>query len=61
MVNNSTNISKTLEVAVCFVDIVGINDHHCLEVDVCFVDISVNVDHHCLEVVVCFFLYWWNC
>jgi hypothetical protein len=39
---------------VCFVDIVGIVDHHCLEVIVCFVDIGGIVDHHCLEVVVCF-------
>jgi hypothetical protein len=39
-------------VIACFVDIGGINDHHCLEVVVCFVDIGGIVDHHCLKVVV---------
>ena len=39
--------------AVYFVDIVGINDHHCLEVFVCSFYIGGNVDLHCLEVV-CF-------
>jgi hypothetical protein len=48
-VNISTNI-----VIVCFVDIGGIDDHHCLEVIVCFVDIGGMYDHHCLEVIVCF-------
>jgi hypothetical protein len=51
MVNNSTNINKTNNF-VCFVDIGGINDHHCLEVIVCFVDIGGIDDHHCLEVIV---------
>ena len=37
---------------VCFVDLGGIDDHHCLEVTVCFVDIGRIVDHHCLEVIV---------
>ena len=40
--------------AVCFVDIGGINDHHCLEVVVYFVDIGKINDHHCLEVIVYF-------
>jgi hypothetical protein len=35
-----------------FVDIGGIDDHHCLEMIVCF-DIGGIVDHHCLEVIVC--------
>ena len=39
---------------VCFVDIVGIVDHHCLEVSVRFVGIGGIVDHHCLEVIVHF-------
>ena len=34
---------------VCFVDIGGIDDHHCLEVIVCFVDIGGIGYHHCLE------------
>jgi hypothetical protein len=38
------------EVIVCFVDICGIDDHHCLEVIVCFDDIGGLVGHHCLEV-----------
>jgi hypothetical protein len=33
-------------VIVFFVDIGGIDDHHCLEVIVCFVDIGGIVDHH---------------
>jgi hypothetical protein len=37
-------------VIVCFVDIGGIDDHHCFEVIVCFVDIGGIDDHHCLEV-----------
>jgi hypothetical protein len=41
-------------VIVCFVDIGGIDDHHCLEVIVCFVDIGGINGHHCLEVIVCF-------
>jgi hypothetical protein len=36
-------------VIVCFVDIGGIDDHHCLEVTVCFVDIGGIDDHHCLN------------
>jgi hypothetical protein len=36
-------------VVVFFVDIGGINDHHCLEVVVYFVDIGGIVGHHYLE------------
>jgi hypothetical protein len=36
-------------VAVHFVDIGGIVDHHCLEGIVHFVDIGGIVDHHCLN------------
>ena len=39
---------------VCFVDIGGVDDHHCLEEIVCFVDIGGIDDHHCLEVIVFF-------
>ena len=37
-----------IEIAVGFVDIVGIVDHHCLEIVVGFVDIGGIVDHQCL-------------
>ena len=37
-----------------FVDIGGIDDHHCLEVIFCFVDIGGIVDYHCLEMIVGF-------
>ena len=40
--------------AVHFVDIGGIVDHHCLEGIVHFVDIGGIVDHHCLEGIVHF-------
>jgi hypothetical protein len=36
-------------VIVRFVDIGGIDDHHCLEVIVRFVDIGGIDDHHCLS------------
>jgi hypothetical protein len=39
-------------VIVWFVDVGGIDDHHCLEVIVCFVDIGVINYHHCLDVIV---------
>jgi hypothetical protein len=40
MVNNSTNINKTNNLAVRFIDIGKIVDHHCLDVIVNFVDIG---------------------
>jgi hypothetical protein len=54
MVITSTNINKNKQspLIVCFVDIGGIDDHHCLDVIVCFVDIGEIDDHHCLEVIV---------
>jgi hypothetical protein len=47
MVNNSVLLIlvELLTTTDCFVDIGGIDDHHCLEVIVCFVDIGGIVDH----------------
>jgi hypothetical protein len=34
-----------------YVDVDGIDDHHCLGVIACYVDVDGIDDHHCLEVI----------